>query len=72
MVLRDSWVVGVEGRPWRRAGKSDLERWFAPFIGALRHKTRARMCTVYVARLIGAAEAQELAAHGGAGWRKSH
>jgi hypothetical protein len=33
--------------------KSDLERWLTPFIGALRHKTRAQMCPVYVAGLIG-------------------
>ncbi len=33
--------------------KCDLERWLAPFIGALRHKTRARMCPAYVAGLIG-------------------
>jgi hypothetical protein len=26
--------------------KSDLERWLAPFIGALRHKTRAQMCPI--------------------------
>jgi SRSO17 transposase len=36
--------------------KSDLERWLAPFIGALRHKTRARMCPAYVAGLIGAGD----------------
>jgi SRSO17 transposase len=36
--------------------KSDLERWLAPFISALRHKTRARMCPVYVAGLIGAGD----------------
>jgi len=33
--------------------KSDLDRWLAPFPGAFRHKTRARMCPVYVAGLIG-------------------
>ena len=33
--------------------KSDLDRWLAPFVAALRHKTRARMCPVYVAGLIG-------------------
>ncbi|GEM_PF-5896783 len=32
----------------------DLERWLAPFLDALRHKVRARMCPVYVAGLIGA------------------
>jgi SRSO17 transposase len=31
----------------------DLERWLAPFVEALRHKTRARMCPAYVAGLIG-------------------
>ena len=36
--------------------KSDLERWLAPFLGALRHKTRARMCPAYVAGLIGAGD----------------
>jgi hypothetical protein len=36
--------------------KSDLERWLAPFLGALRHKARARMCPVYVAGLIGAGD----------------
>jgi SRSO17 transposase len=33
--------------------RSDLEAWLAPFIAALRHKTRARMCPAYVAGLIG-------------------
>ena len=36
--------------------KSDLDRWLAPFLGAFRHKTRARMCPVYVAGLIGAGD----------------
>jgi SRSO17 transposase len=36
--------------------KSDLERWLAPFLSALRHKTRSRMCPVYVAGLIGAGD----------------
>src|SRR3974390_708091 len=36
--------------------KSDLERWLSPFLGAFRHKTRARMCPVYVAGLIGAGD----------------
>jgi SRSO17 transposase len=36
-------------RDWR----VDLERWLAPFIAALRHKTRARMCPAYIAGLIG-------------------
>jgi len=33
--------------------QADLERWLAPFIAALRHKTRARMCPAYIAGLIG-------------------
>jgi hypothetical protein len=24
--------------------QADLDRWLAPFVAALRHKTRARMC----------------------------
>jgi SRSO17 transposase len=33
--------------------QADLERWLAPFVSALRHKTRAQMCPAYVAGLIG-------------------
>ena len=33
--------------------QADLDRWLAPFVAALRHKTRARMCPFYVAGLIG-------------------
>ena len=33
--------------------RSDLETWLAPFLATLRHKTRARMCPVYIAGLIG-------------------
>jgi len=33
--------------------KFDLDRWLSPFLSALRHKARARMCPVYVAGLIG-------------------
>lgn len=36
--------------------KSDLERWLAPFLDALRHKARARICPAYVAGLIGAGD----------------
>src|SRR3978361_405855 len=32
---------------------TDLDRWLAPFVAALRHKTRARMCPAYIAGLIG-------------------
>jgi len=37
------------GDDWR----TDLDRWLEPFVGALRHKTRGRMCPAYVAGLIG-------------------
>ena len=33
--------------------QADLERWLAPFVAALRHKSRGRMCPLYVAGLIG-------------------
>jgi SRSO17 transposase len=33
--------------------QADLDRWLAPFVAALRHKTRGRMCPLYVAGLIG-------------------
>jgi len=34
---------------WRR----DLEVWLAPFLAALRNKTRMRVCPAYIAGLIG-------------------
>lgn len=37
------------GEDWR----TDLERWLTPFVSALRHRTRGRMCPAYVAGLIG-------------------
>src|SRR6478736_182551 len=40
------------GETW----KADLERWLSPFLDALRHKVRARMCPAYVAGLIGAGD----------------
>lgn len=33
--------------------RSDLGSWLAPLVAGLRHKTRARMCLAYIARLIG-------------------
>lgn len=33
--------------------RSELEIWLAPFLAALHHKTRARMCPAYIAGLIG-------------------
>ena len=40
--------------------KSDLEAWLAPFVSALRHKVRARMCPAYVAGLIGAGDRKSI------------
>ena len=33
--------------------RDELERWLAPFVAALRHKTRGRMCPAYIAGLVG-------------------
>jgi hypothetical protein len=33
--------------------RADRDRWLAPFVAALRHKTRAGICPLYVAGLIG-------------------
>lgn len=33
--------------------RGDLEVWLAPFLAALRHKTRMRLCPAYIAGLIG-------------------
>lgn len=49
--------------------QADLDRWLAPFVTALRHKTRARMCPAYVAGLIGPGDrksVQPMAARAGA------
>lgn len=49
---------------WRR----DLEVWLAPFLAALRHKRRVRVCPAYIAGLIGRGErksVQPMAARGG-------
>ena len=40
--------------------KSELERWLAPFLGALRHKVRVRMCPAYVAGLIGSGDRKSI------------
>ena len=44
------------GLDWR----DDLERWLTPFLAALGHKTRARMCPAYVAGLIGLGERKSM------------
>jgi|GEM_PF-4251279 hypothetical protein len=33
--------------------RSDLEVWRAPFLAALRHKTRMRVCPAYIGGLTG-------------------
>ena len=43
----------MEGRPWTWIGKPIWSAGLSRFVAALRHKTRARMCPVYVAGLIG-------------------
>src|SRR3954453_19512278 len=43
----------MEGRSMDMDWQADLDRWLAPFVTALRHKTRARMCPAYIAGLIG-------------------
>nr|CAI0341622.1 transposase [Rhizobiaceae bacterium] len=56
--------------------KSDLEGWLAPFLAALRHKVRARMCPAYVAGLIGAGDRKSIqpmaARDGGVGYDQLH
>jgi SRSO17 transposase len=44
----------------KRHWKRDLEHWLAPFLAALRHKTRSRMCPAYVAGLIGAGDRKSI------------
>lgn len=49
--------------------RDDLDRWLTPFVLALGHKTRARMCPAYVAGLIGPGDRksiQPMAARDGA------
>ena len=51
-------------KDWR----GDLEVWLAPFLAALRHKTRMRVCPAYIAGLIGPGDrksVQPMAARGG-------
>ena len=48
--------------------RGDLEVWLAPFLAALRHKTRIRVCRAYIAGLIGPGDrksVQPMAARGG-------
>jgi SRSO17 transposase len=43
----------MEGPTMDADWQGDLERWLSPFVAALRHRTRARMCPAYIAGLIG-------------------
>ena len=43
-----------------RDWKGDLEEWLAPFLRALGHKTRSRMCPAYVAGLIGSGDRKSI------------
>lgn len=56
--------------------RDDLEAWLEPFVAALRHKTRGRMCPSYVAGLIGPGDrksVQPMAARsGGASYDQLH
>ena len=48
--------------------RGDLDVWLAPFLAALRHKTRMRVCPAYIAGLIGPGDrksVQPMAARGG-------
>src|SRR6202171_4920156 len=53
------WSV-FGGPTMKRHWKRDLEHWLAPFLAALRHKTRSRMCPAYVAGLIGAGDRKSI------------
>src|SRR6478672_3784205 len=58
----------MEGRSMGVDWQADLDHWLAPFVAALRHKTRARMCPAYIAGLIGPGDrksVQPMAARGG-------
>jgi len=56
--------------------KSDLDVWLSPFLAALRHKVRARMCPGYVVGLIGAGDRKSIqpmaARDGGVGYDQLH
>jgi SRSO17 transposase len=60
------------GSDWR----GELERWLTPFLVALGHKVRARMCPAYVAGLIGIGERKSIQPmalrDGGVGYDQLH
>jgi SRSO17 transposase len=64
-----------EGPAMDQDWQADLERWLAPFVSALRHKTRAQMCPSYVAGLIGPGDrksVQPMAARAGVSYDQLH
>lgn len=56
--------------------KADLEEWLGPFLSALGHKVRARLCPLYVAGLIGPGDRKSIqpmaAREGGVGYDQLH
>src|SRR5271156_1393903 len=48
------------GPAMNKGWKSDLEEWLVPFLGALGHKARSRMCPAYVAGLIGSGDRKSI------------
>src|SRR5271169_1822210 len=44
----------------KKGWKGDLEEWLVPFLGALGHKARSRMCPAYVAGLIGSGDRKSI------------
>ncbi|MFG1377784.1 IS701 family transposase [Xanthobacter autotrophicus ATCC 700551] len=56
--------------------KSDLDKWLTPFVSALGHKVRARLCPLYVAGLIGPGDRKSIqpmaAREGGVGYDQLH
>ena len=55
--------------------RGELDEWLAPFVAALRHKTRGRMCPAYIAGLIGPGDRksiQPMAARDGVSYDRLH
>ncbi|GGO57569.1 hypothetical protein SAMN05444398_107173 [Roseovarius pacificus] len=50
--------------------RDNLESWLAPFVSALGHKTRGRMCPACVARLIGPGDRKSVQPMAGRDWKK--
>ena len=59
----------MEGRSMDVDWQTDLDCWLAPFVAALRHKTRARMCPVYIAGLIGPGDRKSVQPMATRDWR---